>query len=206
MKRSCRRMRPTQDVRAPITELILSKICSVLPDICFSLYESDMFKAAYLIAYFGLLRVSEVVFTNQIQAHRYLLRDDVQLEDGATALLISIRTSKTNQSGPPTTLRIPPSGNPSLCCVNAMQRYVRNRPAGTFYFFCHQNGYPLKRSQFCGVLTKAIQKLGLPIQIYTSHSFRIGRASDFASKGYSIEAIMRLGRWKSRAVERYIRF
>ena len=67
------------------------------------------------------------------------------------------------------------------------------------------NGSPLTRSQFTGVLAKAIRCLGLPTQVYTSHSFRIGRASDLASKGLSNETIKQLGRWKSDAVERYIR-
>ena len=109
-----RRTGQRRDVRAPVTEAILQKVCSVLPDICFSTYESCLFKAAYLVAYFGLLRVSEIVFTNQINANRPLLYSDVQVTDGSQAVLISIRVSKTNQSGAPTILRIPRSGNPSL--------------------------------------------------------------------------------------------
>ena len=42
----------------------------------------------------------------------------------------------------------------------------------------------MKRSQFSSVLAKAVQKLRLPMQSYASHSFRIGRASDLASRGY----------------------
>ena len=57
----CRRTRPQRDVRAPITEAMLGKLCAVLPGICFSRYETILFKAAFLTAYFGLLRVSEVV-------------------------------------------------------------------------------------------------------------------------------------------------
>ena len=200
-----RRTRQRRDVRAPITVAILQKVCSVLPDICFSTYESCLFKAAYLVAYFGLLRVSEIVFTNQINANRPLLYSDVQVTDGSQAVLISIRVSKTKQSGAPTILRIPRSGNPSLCCVTAVQNYLHLRPCHPQYFFSHMNGSPLTRSQFTGVLAKAIRCLGLPIQVYTSHSFRIGRASDLASKGLSNETIKQLGRWKSDAVERYIR-
>ena len=200
-RRTCQR----RDVRAPITEAVLQKIYSVLPDICFSTYESCLFKAAYLVAYFGLLRVSEIVFTNQINANRPLLYSDVQVTDGSQAVLISIRVSKTDQSGAPKILRIPRSGNPSLCCVTAVQNYLHLRPCHSQYFFSHMNGSPLTRSQFTGVLAKAIRCLGLPAQVYTSHSFRIGCASDLASKGLSNETIKKLGRWKSDAVERYIR-
>ncbi|MEW8545794.1 MAG: tyrosine-type recombinase/integrase [Candidatus Thiodiazotropha sp.] len=125
--------------------------------------------------------------------------------EGPPALTISIRISKTNQTGPPTSIRIPASYDPSYCCFNAIKQYLSLRPQGSHYFFTHQNGSPLTRSQFSGVLTKSVRTLGLPTQIYTSHSFRIGRASDLASRGVPVEVIKKLGRWKSLAVERYIR-
>lgn len=198
-------MRKRHDNRAPITEKILTKICHVLPNICFSIYESYLFKAAYLLAYFGLLRVSEIVFTNQLQANRPLLQSDVQIETGSRALLVSIRVSKTNQYGAPTTLRIPASGNQDFCCVTAMQKYFSLRPTGAYYLFSHINGSPLTRSQFSGILAKAIRTLGLSTHSYLSHSFRIGRATVLASQGVPIETIKKLGRWKSDAVEQYIR-
>lgn len=200
----CKRIRPRKDVRAPITEEILSKICIVLPDICYSSYESCLFKAAYLTAYYGLLRVSETVFTSQIQADRPLQSSDVQVIESSLALIISIRVSKTNQAGPPTVLRIPASRDPTLCCVRAVQHYLSIRPHSR-YFFCHVNGAPLTRTQFSGILTKAIRVISLPTELYSSHSFRIGRATDLAAKGVSSDAIKKLGRWRSNAVERYIR-
>lgn len=122
-------------------------------------------------------------------------------------LLISIRVSKTNHTGPPTLLRIPiaEKASSSICCVTAVNHYMQYRPAHSKYFFCHQNSYPLTRSQFTGVLSKAVQRLGLPTHLYASHSFRIGRALDLAAKGYSSETIKHLGRWNSGAVNRYIR-
>ena len=73
MLEGCKRSRPRKDVRAPITEAILQKICLILPNICYSPYENYLFRAAYLTAYFGLLRVSEIVFTSPIQAQWPLL-------------------------------------------------------------------------------------------------------------------------------------
>ena len=202
----CKRLRKRQDIRAPITESILTKICQILPNICFSFYEACLFRAAFLLAYYGLLRVSEIVFTNKVQADRPLLASDIQTEGGSKALLVSIRVSKTNQSGPPTILRIPVGKNHNLCCVSAIQRYLSLRPIGPPYLFVHSNGKPLTRSQFCGVLAKTIRSLGLPSQLYPSHSFRIGRATTLAAQCISNETIKKLGRWKSNAVERYIRF
>lgn len=201
----CRRIRPRYDIRAPITEQVLNRICAVLPEICFSQYECVLFTAAYAAAYYGLMRVSEVVFTSHLQASRPLLKTDVWLGEGENVLFIAIRASKTNQAGPPTILRIPAAIKASICCFSAVRQYMTCRPPDGRYFFCHQNGRPLSRGQFSAILTKAIKKLGLPMHLYASHSFRIGRASDLASRGYSCEAIMRLGRWNTRAVEGYIR-
>ena len=69
--------------------------------ICFSSSEVTLFKAAFFLAYYGLLRVSEIVLTHPKQADRALLFSDIHIEDGAKALLVTIRISKTNQSGPP---------------------------------------------------------------------------------------------------------
>lgn len=201
----CKRMRGSLDVRAPITETILRKISLVLPVVCFSAYEANLFKAAYLLAYFGLLRVSEIVYTTPAHAHRRLLFSDLCITERPQSLVISIRFSKTNQAGPPTSLRIPASADASLCPFLALKHYMTLRPTGSIYLFVHQNGLPLTRGQFGSVLAKAICHLGLQTQVYTSHSFRIGRASDLSSRGVSTEAIMKLGRWRSLAVKSYIR-
>lgn len=201
----CRRLRKHHDIRAPITESILSKISQILPNICFSSFEVNLFRAAFFLAYYGLLRVSEIVLTHPKQADRALLFSDIHIEEGSKALLVTIRISKTNQSGPPTKLRIPASNNQHLCCVSSIQQYLNLRPAGSPYFFVHCNGMPLTRSQFSGVLAKTVRYLGLPSQLYPSHSFRIGRATELAAQGISSDRIKAMGRWKSNVVERYIR-
>ena len=167
---------------------IAKKICSVLPEVCYSPHESYLFRAAFLTAYFGLLRVSELVFTSPMQANRPLLFSDVKVIGNPSALLVSIKASKTNQAGAPTVIQIPPSGNP-LCCVLAVHPDFRLRPDRVLYFFSHSNGTPLIRNQFSGVLSKAIRNIDLPYKLYISHSFCIGRASDLASKGVSNDNI-----------------
>lgn len=199
-----RRSDRRQDIRAPITMVILKKICSVLPTFCYSEYECSLFKAAFLLAYHALLRVSEMVFSSHIQANRPLFASDVHLVNEASAIRITIRFSKTNQSGVPTVLLIPRSHDSASCCVLAMQHYLHFRQPGPQYLFCHQNGTPLTRNQFSSVLAKAVRHAGLLLN-YSSHSFRIGRATDLAAMGVSTEKIMELGRWRSRAVTRYIR-
>ena len=45
-------LRSIRDVRLPITKELLVKICSVLQSVCYSAYESILFKAAFCSAYF----------------------------------------------------------------------------------------------------------------------------------------------------------
>lgn len=84
------------------------------------------------------------------------MNTDVQVDEGSKALPISIGVSKSDQTGPPTVFCIPVSGNPSLSCVTSVKSNMQIRPTNCIYFFCHQNGIPLKRGQFSGVLEKAV--------------------------------------------------
>lgn len=200
----CRRSRPRRDQRAPITLPVLTKVVAALPAVCYSNYEAKLFTAAYLLAYYGMLRVSEIVFTTQAQANKPLLVDDLTVGPKGDSIQIRIRFSKTNQYGIPTFLRIP-SANSSVCCVAAIRRFLLVRPLHHRFLFCHANGSPVTRSQFSGVLSKAIQRLGMPVGVFKSHSFRIGRATSLASQGVPSEAIQTMGRWRSSAYKNYIR-
>ena len=71
-----RRMRPRHDKRAPITESEYSQYYQIF---VFSQYERILFRTAYATAFFGVLRISEVVFSSQFQASKPLLEADVRL-------------------------------------------------------------------------------------------------------------------------------
>ena len=59
MKEGCKRLKSGVDSRRPITFQILKRLIQVLPSICKSSYEASLFKAVFLLAFFGFLRVSE---------------------------------------------------------------------------------------------------------------------------------------------------
>ena len=56
------------------------------------------------------------------------------------------------------------------------------------------------------LLKQLIKNIHLNPDNYNTMSLRIGRASDLLKFGFSIETIKRMGRWKSNAVYRYIRY
>ena len=205
MLEGSKRLHKSKDSRAPITEGTLTSIVGSLTQICTSEYETKLFKAAYLLTYHGLLRVSEVVFTTVFQKQKPLIRSDITFESDFKAVKIRIRMSKTNQTGQSTILRIPVAKDQNMCCVQALCNYLDVRPSDQIYLFCHANSLPLTQYQFSAVLSKTIKALGLPIQHYKTHSFRIGRATTLSAQGVPTEAIKKLGRWKSNCVSSYIR-
>ena len=56
----CRRSNPSVDKREPISLSTLQKIVEVLPSICSSTFETLMFKAVFLMAFFGFMRVGGI--------------------------------------------------------------------------------------------------------------------------------------------------
>ncbi|KAH3859834.1 hypothetical protein DPMN_102655 [Dreissena polymorpha] len=63
MLEGCTRSRTTVDTRAPITRKLLAVIVSQLAKVCYNDFEHALFNAMFMLAYFGLFRVSELVST-----------------------------------------------------------------------------------------------------------------------------------------------
>ncbi|MES9883959.1 MAG: tyrosine-type recombinase/integrase [Sedimenticola sp.] len=179
-----------------------------LHNICSSSYETILFQAAYTLAFFGLFRVGELVFSSHAENERPLRRDDILIgtieSESVDTMKIRLRKSKTNQSGPPVMIDIHAIGT-NVCPVKAMVAFLRIRPNTSSYLLCHQNGFPLTRYQFAAILKMVTRALHLETALYGTHSFRIGAATWLAKRGVSNATIKKMGRWSSNTFERYIR-
>lgn len=198
-----KRIKHTQDSRLPITKHLLQRIITILPSVCKDNYESLLFSSAFSIAFYGLLRVSEVIVTPK-QNHRVLLREHLHIDHINKQLHLLVKFSKTDQTGKGTTLHIQSTGD--LTCPYALvTKYlsVHSNPKGPL--FCHLGGFPVTRYQFSAVLTKAISALNIDATPYKSHSFRIGASTELALKGYPSDIIQTSGRWRSNCYKSYIR-
>ena len=71
------RLKSKADTRLPITTFILNKLVSVLPGICYNKYEDKMFKAAFTLSFWGLLRIGEIALSKGNNAGQILAVDDV---------------------------------------------------------------------------------------------------------------------------------
>ncbi|XP_077783917.1 integrase/recombinase xerD homolog [Podarcis muralis] len=195
---------PRAESRKPISYGLLSQIRKKLRSICWSRFEARLFSAAYAIAFFGALRVGEVVFEVSARGStRSLLCEDVQLSE--TTVTVHIRQSKTDQAGKGVMVKLTASAQQGPCPVKDTRRYLYLRPPGPGPFLVHEDGTPLLRHQFTRVLRKAIEACGLSSQEYAAHSFRIGAATTVAHLGLPADRIKEMGRWKSNAYKSYIR-
>lgn len=201
-----RRSKPSHDTRMPITYEILVEISLKLSSVCNSQFESILFKAAYTLAFFGLFRVGELVFSSAFMADAPLLELDIIQYEPNKSFKVRLRRSKTNQQGVPVIVPIAATGT-SVCPVASMNDYLRVRPKNVNckYLFCHLDGSPLSRYQFGAVLTKVIRTTRYPSAGFKTHSFRIGAATWLAQQGVSYNSIKKMGRWSSDAFLRYIR-
>lgn len=192
---------PRQDSRRPITPEILEKIVNIIPIICNSPYESSLFRAVFVIAFFGALRISEFVAPNK-SSQSNLRTSDVFISQHG--LKNFIRHSKTDQAGRGAWINLLPFPSP-ICPVSAASNYLALRPACLGNFFIHQNGSVLTKFQFNSILHASLRYLNLDAFKFSSHSFRIGAATEAARLGLHSSLIKRLGRWESDRFRIYVR-
>ncbi len=205
----CRRLRPTADTRAPMSMSILLQTVQSLPAVCTSVFEACMFKAAFLCAFFGFMRLGEFAADSRRHIQPSVLSvADVQICDANVDfqyVLVSFKHAKNNQRGPPQIIRLVQSTVAALCPVNALKVFMHIRPGNSGPLFCHFDGTPLTRFQFNAVLHKALRFAKVPGTQIRGHSFRIGAASLAVTMGVPMGEVQRMGRWRSDAVATYIR-
>ena len=198
------RLDKRKDIRMPITVDILFKIIQQLSVVCLSKFEALLFTAMYTIAFFGFLRVGELVINSKKDIGHAICRSDICFKPQLDALEIHLRHSKTDQSGSGVVICIPATHN-TICPVQAFRSYDCNRPNYLGVYFRHIDGSPVTRYQFVAVLKKSLEKAGIDSQHYKSHSFRIGISTSASLLGISNDDIACYGRWQSNAFKNYIR-
>ena len=191
------------DARAPISLTTLHKMIGSLESICQNTFEQSLFRAAFTLAFFGLLRIGEFTkANNKSQDLKVIKYSDIRLSE--KELNLTVRWSKTDQRGKSVTLYIPANGK-SYCQVLCMKENYNLRPKSeNANLFIHLNGKSLTRYQFKAIMSKALQ-FTQTIGHFKSHSFRIGGATHLASLETEESRIMAAGRWKSNAYTKYIR-
>ena len=195
------KINPSIDTRLPITLGILVQLVDALKNTTSSPYLRSLFKAMYLVSFFGLMRVGEV--TTDIGGVIPLMSDQVRF--ASNYAVITIKHFKHNNSAHPMEIVITKQAEVAICPVTALIDFFHLR--GTQYgpLFCMTDLEVVPRSFYLKHLKFNLGFCGLNTKLYLSHSFRIGGASFYASIGFSDEQIRVLGRWKHCTFRKYIR-
>lgn len=191
-----------RDGRRPVSFEMLKQLMLSLEMVCRSIYERVLFKAAFALAFFGALRVSELVSPSKAIPGG-LMHGEVKLLEDRVRIWIS--RSKTDQAGRGRYLEFGKIAEFSICSVRIVQSFKEVRPALTGPFLIHEDDECLSRYQFVTVFKKCVVIVGCDPLQFSSHSFRIGAATEAARAGLSQEVIRRIGRWDSDRFKLYVR-
>ncbi|KAM4771011.1 uncharacterized protein WCC33_002809 [Rhinophrynus dorsalis] len=191
-----------RDSRRPVSFPLLVRLLGGLSSVCFSDFECRLFRVAFSFAFFGALRVGELVSGSRYSGGG-LQALDVVLEVESVRFLV--RRSKTDQDGRGFSVSL--FGNPGClsCPVSAAREFLLVHPSVGGSFLVHADGTALSRFQFISVFRKSLEVLGFRASEYCSHSFRIGAATQAARWGLGEEVIRRIGRWESVRFRSYVR-
>ena len=143
---------------------------------------------------------------------RVLTKKQLTFHDGYA--LITLEYSKTDPFSEGSALLIPEIPDSNLCPVKWLYRLIslRMNARGTPYeldtcnwLFPTPAGRPLTLQTIRRKLVPILHALGEDPNLYNTHSFRIGAATELFQRGVDKETIKWLGRWKGPTVELYNR-
>nr|XP_034336141.1 uncharacterized protein LOC117692458 [Crassostrea gigas] len=117
-----RRSTNTADTRLPITLDILQTIIPNLQFVCYSNYETSLYKAAFSLAFHALLRIGEIALSKGNSHETIIQCQDVSLL--TNKLMVSIKRSKTDQCGRGVTLSVNASHGISFVHIGVNKVWV----------------------------------------------------------------------------------
>ena len=193
------------DKRLPITLDILQNLIQALPQHCTDWHTYLVFKAMFLVAFFGLLRVSEIAVTTSSPEHALLRQNvKVQLLGSKPQFIVLHLTSYKHSNGNVATVPLQCNALKSMCPVKSLYK-IYNWSTAQGPIFRYACLRPITATCFRTMLRKCVVSCNLDPFRYTAHSLRIGGATFAHSTNVSNEQLKRLGRWKSSAFQKYIR-
>ncbi|KAM9579081.1 uncharacterized protein ACIB01_004799 isoform 1-T1 [Guaruba guarouba] len=188
-----------RDKYLPVTIEVLRSLLGALESVCVTHYEWLLFHALFTVAFFGALRIGEMVAKHRdVLQPELLYLSDLQLMERRVAF--HLRNSSVDQERHVISLGL--SEEPWVCPVLAVQNYMSVRSQLEGPLFIHLDNTAVTRRDFLTVLRGALQLLGLRPEQYGVHSFWLGTAVTAARCGYPREDVTRLARWPCMVLNR----
>lgn len=192
------------DKRLPFTLSLVHKLVSHLRQGCFGSYTDALLETVFLTAFYGFLRCGEFTTnSDSFNPMHDLTISDISID--AHMYSIHLKHSKTDRDRKGSSIVVSET-NSTFCPLLSMTRYLQGRPHARQNepLFMTDKGKAMSRSWFTARLRLLCKRCGLPSQLYTSHSFRIGAATSAATL-VPASTLKAMGRWSSAAYERYVR-
>lgn len=198
----------SSDIRLPITRNVLHELVGSLEHTNSSAWQRILFKAMFLVAFYGFFRLGELATKGSQFASCVLQYGSIHFvtEKGCVCKVkITISKFKHNSTNRPCEIMIDRQSVRSFCPVQSLIDYCNIRGLAPGPLFCFPDMRAITVTQFNTELRRCLTFCGLDSCRYKSHSFRIGAACYAAEQGFSDAQIRSLGRWKSDAFKLYIR-
>lgn len=163
-------------------------------------------KAIFSMAYHGMMRISELT-----ESQHNVRARDIIYGMNKNRITIYLRSSKTHTvADQPQIIQIKEEKKwGQYCPVKLITEYADARGRNSLYeqqpFFIQKDGSTITAQQFRMNLKYILFTLGLPSELYGSHSFRSGKATDQNIAGKTLRSIKEDGRWTTSTVYKYIR-
>jgi hypothetical protein len=163
------------------------------------------------LAFHGAFRIHELLCKAEsfFDPNYTLLTENVTMStdsQGGRTIQVKLNCPKEQRNGQAVIIDIFESGC-SICPVKAFTRWTAiQKPTTGMPLFRQPDGTPLtgkKLNTFLDILMGDEAEKGKGT--ISSHSFRIGIASELGTRGFEDEEVMVAGRWSSRAFESYMR-
>ncbi|XP_073435627.1 uncharacterized protein [Dendrobates tinctorius] len=200
--RGRRRNWRASDKRCPVSYEVLLILSEHVREVCASPGEVVLLKLAFSLAFFGAFRLGELVSPCRFKKGG-LLRQDVDVF--GDRLEIILRSSKMDRDGRGCKVVLfEVSGSP-LCPVSCMRNFGTRWGSMTDPLLVHEDGSFLSRFQFVTIFRWCLERGGISAREYSGHSFRIGAATEAASRGLGEDMVRRIGRWESVRFRSYVR-
>lgn len=196
-------------IRSGLLKLILEKVESIFlgrgqP------YLAELYKAIFVSAYYGLMRISEVMGKHAVHT------EDVHISKNKNKFKVKyiLRSSKTHTVGKrPQMIDIYPDYQvvgTKFCPVTTINEFSKLRPhrenlGGNYFVF--SDGSTVTEHHVRVVLKLCLRQLNLPSSSFNFHGYRSGRATDLFKWNFGIDWIRKVGRWskKSTSIMHYFK-
>ena len=181
-----------KEITKEILVFIVTHLCNTHDDI--------NIRAAFCTTFTAFLRVGEFTWdTWTVQSH--LTQLSIRFTSDGNALL-HLPTSKTNQFRQGSTIPLAASYD-TTCPVTALKTLYLRYPKNNFEPLFSKVIGSFDQSWVIQRLHSLLHTAGINSEGFSGHSFRHGAANSALQAGISRQDIMKMGRWKSDAMDHY---